>query len=179
MADVQGQLVPPRDKADLLAQIEASWTRLQRFVDETDASRLTESRDAHGWSVKDHLIHLAAWERSNLYLLRGQPRHEGLGVDEHLYLHGGIDQINAAISEQTSDRSLDEALADLRGTHEQLLSQLDRLSNADLQRPYSHFLPDEPGSDSGEPILLQVAVGTYDHFEEHRPWMEAIVAEGT
>jgi hypothetical protein len=167
---------PPRNKDELLARIEPSWRELQRFLAETDASTLTESRDAEGWSVQDHLSHIAAWERSVLFLLRGRPRHEGLGVDEDLYLHGGFDEINAAIHEQTKSRSLDETLTDLRWTHEQFLEQLDRLSDAELQQPYAHFLPDEPGEDSGEPVLTKLAGNTYEHYDEHREWMEAIAA---
>ena len=64
-----------------------------------------------GWTVKDHLTHMAAWERSTAFLLRRQPRHEGLGVPEEVYLHAGVHKINAAIREQTADRSLDEAFA--------------------------------------------------------------------
>jgi hypothetical protein len=176
MAEDAGQ--PPRDKADLLARIDASWTALQGFIDGTDPMKLTESRDAEGWSVKDHLSHIAAWERSMLYLLQGRPRHEGLGVDEQLYLDGGFNEINAAIHDQTTDRSLDEALADLRWTHEQLLDQIDRLTDADLRQTYSHFLPDEPGDETGEPILGRLAGNTYEHYDEHRDWMESIATQG-
>jgi hypothetical protein len=167
----------PRDKADLLGRIEISWTALQSFIDATDPVKLTESRDAQGWSVKDHLSHIAAWERSMLYLLQGRPRHEGLGVDERLYLEGGFDEINAAIHDQTKGRTFDEALADLRWTHEQLLGQLDRLSDADLRQPYSYFLPAEPGEETGEPIMLWLAGNTYEHYDEHRGWMEPLAVQ--
>lgn len=173
MAEDQG----PRDKADLLARIESSWAALESVIGGADPVKLTESRDAEGWSVTDHLSHIAAWERSMLYLLQGRPRHEGLGVDKQLYLDGGFDEINAAIHDQTKDRSLDDALADLRWTHEQLLSQLDRLSDADLRQTYSHFLPDEPGQETGEPILLRLAGNTYEHYDEHRGWIEALVQQ--
>ncbi len=163
MSDADG----PRDKADLLARIDASWTSLQGFIDSTDPESLTAVRDAEGWSVADHLSHIAAWERAMLYLLQGRPRHEGLGVDERIYLDGGFDELNAAIRDQTKDRSLDEALADLRWTHEQFLGQLDRLTDGDLRQPYCHFLPDEPGADTGEPILWRLCGNTAEHFAEH------------
>ncbi len=168
----------PRSKADLLGRIDAAWTSLQQFIDGTDVKQLTEPVDAEGWSVKDHLSHLAAWERSMLFLLQGRPRHEGLGVSEQLYLADDVDALNAAIHDQTKGRSLNEAVADLRTTHEQLIGEIEARSDTDLQQPYSYFLPNEPGEESGEPIMLRLAGNTYEHYEEHRDWMEAIVAQG-
>lgn len=167
----------PRDKTELLAQIDASWTTLQRFIDETGSARLTESRDAEGWAAKDHLAHIAAWERSMVFLLEGRPRHEGLGVDERTYLDGDEDTINAEIQRQTSDRALDEVLADLRGTHQQLVGQIAALSNEDLRRTYAHFLPDEPGEEAGAPILDRLVGNTYEHYDTHRGWMETLVSQ--
>jgi hypothetical protein len=168
----------PRSKADLLGRIDTAWTSLQQFIDGTDEKLLTEPVDAEGWAVKAHLSHLAAWERAMLFLLQGRPRHEGLGVSEQLYLNDDVDAVNAAIYEQTKDRSLDEAVADLRTTHEQLIWEIEARSDTDLQQPYSYFLPDEPGEESGEPIILRLAGNTYEHYEEHRDWMEAIIAKG-
>lgn len=170
---------PPHDKAELLGRIDAAWTSLQQFIDGTDPKWLTEPVDAEGWSVKDHLSHIAAWERSMLFLLQGRPRHEGLGVSEQLYLNEDVDAINAAIYDQTKGRSLDETVAELRTTHGQLIGQIAARSDSELQQPYSYFLPDEPGEESGEPIMLRLAGNTYEHYEEHRAWMEAIVAQGT
>lgn len=168
---------PVRDKAELLARIEPSWTELQRFIARTEPEKLTEPLDAEGWSVKDHLSHIAAWERSMLYLLQRRPRHEGLGVSEELFLADDLDALNAAIHDQTKDRSLDEALADLRWTHEQFLAEIDRHPDASLQQPYSHFLPHEPGDEKIAPVMGWLAGDTYEHYDEHRGWMEAIAAQ--
>jgi uncharacterized protein (TIGR03083 family) len=166
----------PRDKTDLLARIERSWAELERTIGRLGDAQLTGPRDGGGWAVKDHLAHLAAWERSMAYLLRGRPRHEGLGVDERTYLEGDEDEINDAIFRLGRDRPLPETLADWRETHRQLLATLAGLGDADLQKTYSDYLPDEPGEETGEPIVGRLAGNTYEHYDQHRGWIEALVA---
>ena len=46
---------------------------------------------------------------------------------------------------------LDAALADLRSQHTQLIDALEPMTDADLQAPYRHFLPTEPGEGDGPP----------------------------
>ena len=50
-----------------------------------------------------------------------------------------------------------------------------RSSDADLRKTYSHYQPDEPGEDSGEPIMRWVAGNTYEHYAEHQEWIEALI----
>jgi hypothetical protein len=163
-------------KAELMADIEQSWTALTAALDGLTEDQMTGPRDAEGWTVKDHLIHLDFWERSVIFFLNGRPRHEGLGVEEALYLKGDDDEINAVIYQQHRERPLGEVLAQLRDTHQQLMKLLQPLTDADLQKPYRHYLPDEPGKGEG-PLAMDVIHGnTAYHFREHLSWIEALVS---
>jgi hypothetical protein len=164
----------PRDKAEVLARIAHSRATLEAALGGLRQEQLTDSTDAQGWTVKDHLTHLAAWERLMAYLLRGQARHEGLGIPEATYRRAGVDAINAAIRDQYRDRSLDGAMALFHDAHRQLLAALEPLSYDDLLRPRSHFLPGEPGDDDGRPILAGVLHNTAEHYVEHLAWIEAL-----
>ena len=166
----------PQDKAELERRIDSSWASLEGTIGGLSEQQLTEPRDPAGWSAKDHLAHLAAWERSMVYLLQNQPRHEGLGVTESVYLECGEDDINAAIQQASSDLALSEVLALLRTTHEQLRGLVSAMSDEDLHQTYSHFLPDEPGRDDGDPILWRISGNTDTHFDSHRRYIETIVA---
>jgi hypothetical protein len=166
----------PRNKAELESRITSSWSQLEQTIDSLTEEQLTEPRDPAGWSAKDHLAHLAAWERSMVYLLQNQPRHEGLGVEESVYLESEEDDINAVIQQASKDLSLGEVLTLLRTTHEQLRELVSAMSDEDLQQTYSHFLPDEPGRDDGNPILWRISGNTDSHFDAHRGYIEAIVA---
>jgi hypothetical protein len=167
--------MPVYKKADLLTEIESSWSELNAALDSLTEAQMTDPKDAEGWAVKDHLTHMAAWERSMVFLLKGKPRHEGLGVVEDLYLNGTEDEINAAIQRQTKNLSPAQALAELRGVHSQLLGLLERLSDDDLQKPYKYYLPDEPGKDDGLPILDRVHGNSAHHFKEHLGWIQSLI----
>ena len=93
-----------------------------------------------------------------------------------IYFGDDIDAINAVIHESTRNQPLDAVLRDLRSVHQQLRDRIASMSDADLQQPYSHFLPDEPGQDDGRPIITRVTGNADGHFQEHIPWIEAIVA---
>jgi uncharacterized protein (TIGR03083 family) len=166
----------PIAKADLLADIERDWTKLNMALDQLTETQLTTPTDAQGWTAKDHVIHIMAWERSMVTMLQGKPRHEGLGVAEDLYLTKGFDAINAVIQAQHQALPLAEALAQLRQTHQQLLDLLEPLSDQDLQQPYRHYLPDEPGEGDGPPAINVVYANSTEHFREHLDWIEELVA---
>jgi hypothetical protein len=164
-------------KRDLMVEIERAWSALQALLNRLSKAQLTTLADAHGWSVKDHLLHLAAWERSVVFFLQGKPRHAGLGIDESLYLSGSEDDLNAAIFRQNQELSLAEALATLSQVHRQLLQVLEPLTDRDLQRPYRYYLPAESGTGDGPSALEVVYSNSAQHFAEHEAWIEALVAE--
>ena len=164
-------------KTELLADIERNWTALNAALDRLTETQLTTIQDAQGWTVKDHVIHMMRWERSVVYFLQRQPRHLGLGVEETLYLKGSDDSINAAIFQQTSSLALSDALLQFRETHQQLLGLLKPLTDADLQKRYREFLPDEPGDGGGPPAINVIIGNTAHHFAEHLGWIEALVSK--
>ena len=167
--------MPEHTKAELLNEIESSWSKLNMALDRLREAQLTNPKDAEGWSVKDHLTHIAAWERSMVFMLQGKPRHEGLGVGEALYQTGDDDKINAAIQKQCNDMSPPDALAELRNVHNQLMGLLEGLSDEDLQKPYSHYLPNDAGERDNDPVLFKIHSNTANHFNEHLGWIQSLI----
>ena len=165
-------------KAELLVEIEHAWTTLNAALDRLTEAQMSVPQDAQGWTIKDHLIHLTFWERSVIFFIQGQPRHQGLGIEKLLYLKGSDDEINAAIYQQHKDLSVSETIAQFRSTHQQLLKVLQPLTDPDLQKLYRHYLPDEPGEGDGPPALNVIYGNSAHHFAEHLPWITALV-EGT
>ena len=162
-------------KAELLIEIEHAWLALNTALEHLTEAQITMSQDAQGWTVKDHLIHITVWERSAVFFLQGQPRHQGLGVEEALYLNSNDDAINAAIYQRHTDVPLSEALSQFLSTHQQLLKQLQPLTAADLQKPYRHYLPEEPGEGDGPPAMNVIYGNSAHHFAEHLPWITALI----
>ena len=162
------------DMRELNRRISVAWTALEDAVDGLDEGELSDVRDANGWAIKDHLMNVALWERSIAKLLLGKPRHETLGVSEDDYLNLGHDGINAMIFAQYRDLPASEVLATMRAQHQETLDILNRFTWEDVLRPYSHYLPNEPGKDNGDPILYWIMGNTAGHYDEHRAWIEAL-----
>jgi hypothetical protein len=156
---------------DVLSRIDASWTRLQDYLTSVSPERLTEPKDAAGWSVADHLYHIAAWSDSVLALLNGQSRAAAVGLDEATWAKG-VEVINAALQIRSREMPLDAVLAALNQSHAQMVAKLKTLADADLQRPYRYFLPN---SDREQPVINWIAGDSYEHYDEHLPWIRAIV----
>lgn len=169
-------MATPTTKAAYLAELTTAHDELQAALAQWTPQQLTGPTDAAGWTINDHLLNLNAWEHSVVSLLNHQPRHEGLGVPEALYLAHDTDAINAAILKQNHHYSPAEAQALFADTHQQLLNTLTTLTDDDLQQTYTYYLPDEPGDDDGTPILARLRGNTSEHYREHLPWMQAIAA---
>ncbi len=167
------------NKAELVREIDAAWTRLNRALDGLTQEQMTEIHDPAGWAVKDHLVHLAAWERSVIVVLQGRPRHEGLGITEEVYDSGDDDTINAAIQARGRDTASAAALADSRTVHNRLLRLIEPLSDADLVKAVSDYLPAAPGDRDERPLLGLIYSNTAEHFREHQAWIESLVTQGS
>ncbi len=180
MYDITAEGMPPdfpQHKAALMERIQHSRSTLEQLIASLSTEQLTTLRDAGGWAIKDHLAHLAAWERSVIALLNGQPRHTGLAVAEEVYLTRDLDRVNDQIYQQHKDRPLEEVLADFAATHQQLHATLDGLSDADLFKPYAAYLPSEPGVPSTYPVIRWVAGNSYQHYDEHQNWIRGLLGE--
>ena len=162
-------------KAELLADIERDWSALHDRLDQLSETEMTTLTNADGWTVKDHVAHLTVWERSVIFMLQGKPRHAGLGVPEAVYLSESYDEMNEIIFQQQKDQPLTAVLAQFNQTHQELLGLLQPLTDADLQKPYRHYLPDEPGDGDGPPAINIVYGNTAHHFREHLGWIDELV----
>jgi hypothetical protein len=167
-----------KSKTDLLRDTEEAWGDLMVELGRLTPQQKSGIKDSQGWTVKDHLVHLAAWERSMISFLQGSPRHEGLGVSADVYARDEYDEINETIYSATKDLTYEEAEAQLRSVHSELMRMLDPMSDEDLQKPYSHYLPDERRDDDS-PALDRLYGNTADHFREHLEWIRALVEGGT
>ncbi len=162
-------------KQELLTRIDEAWTALNAALDQLSPQQMTDIRDEQGWNVRDHLVHIAAWERSMTTLLQGQPRYVGLGVDEHTYRTNDEDGINAAIQQQHQDLAPADALRELRSVHQLMLALIEPLSDEELYLPDRHFLPNDPSASSESPVIYRIDGNTAHHFNDHLGWITALV----
>jgi hypothetical protein len=166
-------------KDELLSAINSEFQSLKGLLDRLSDTQMTSIRDSQGWTVKDHIAHLTDWERSALFFFQGRPRHLAIGVDESLYLREIENELNEVMRVQHQDTPLVEVVANFKDVHEELLRLLETLEDEDFQRPYSHYLPEEPG-DSGDRPAINVAYGnTAQHYREHHEWIESLIGDAS
>ena len=165
-------------KEDALVEIADAWGQLWTFVDGLEPGQLVAPVDHAGWAVKDHLGHLAAWERSIDFLLSGRRRNEGLGVSRQVYDSHDYDIINAAIFERTSSMTPEAIVDEFRQVHDATLVILADKSDDELLRSYTEYAPDEEGSDRNGPVAAYVMGNTAHHYHEHLEWMRELIARG-
>lgn len=164
----------PFSKGELLARILRGWNEFNAYLSTLSEEQLTIPTDAAGWTAKDHIIHLAVWEDGVYGLLEKQPRWEYMGIDEAMWQRGDFDEINAVIQQRFRDISLAEALKMIHDSHQRLVRKVESMSEEALALPYSHY---QPNSDVESPVWHRIVGNTYGHFEEHQPWIAAIVAK--
>lgn len=158
--------------AKFTASIDAAWKDLHAFLAAVTPDQASK-RDQAGWSVKDHVMHLAVWEDSVAILFRGGRRHEALGIDEPLYTAGNFDAINEVIKVRLEGAALQETIRDLQRAHRQLVGHLRTLRDADLNAKAREFFPQAPGNDD-RPLSSLIWDNTGGHFTEHLEWMRAL-----
>jgi hypothetical protein len=158
-----------------MPRIESAWNQLVALVDELEGAGSLTKIGADGWLVKDHLAHIGAWEQSLLALIEGRDRLAGMGLREPV--EENTDAINEAVRKLHENDTADEALGYFRDSHAQLVAALGRLSDADLEQPYSHYQPGDP--DQKRPVADWVGGNTYEHYAEHVGWINQLLSESS
>jgi len=154
------------DTAAVLALIDAERTRLDAALESIARERM-EAPGADGdWSAKDVLAHITWSERELVGVLRARAM-----VGSELWMLSQ-DERNAAVYAQNHDRALDDVLAEARRGFADLRAEIERLSDAEMNSAAT--IPDMPGGLAPWQFL---AGGTWRHYAEHLPALQALAAQ--
>jgi hypothetical protein len=153
------------DALSFLEDERESWQPFEALLDLSDASLERRIEAAHGWSGRDLMAHLVAWQLVSLDIARE------LAVGEHAptidrvdadWEERGGDVINAEIQADWAAKPMQEVrdefarvAGELRGFLT-VVPETRWIKNAAVQRTF--------------------AEDTLDHYEEHRPDLDAILA---
>ena len=148
---------------ELLRENESLHRQLLTLLEGVDDARLTAGESATGWSVKDHLGHLANWQRYVADLLTGATTPRNIRDDAEM------DRVNAEIVAGVRSRSLPEVRADFQSSYEALRAQVERLDDARLD------LPPPYGPDWDRKLWQHIAGNGFDHYREHIEQVEALL----
>ncbi len=153
----------PGTTAEVLARIRASRAELEAVLRPLSDEQLTATGASGGWSIKDHLAHIVAWEQIALGRLRGTPEYVLYGVDESAIDSLDTDKLNDLLHRRDRAQTLQQVLEVFRSSHVEIVSYISNMTDADLQAPLA---PDEDS-----PRGAKIAGDTYDHYAEHTEWI--------
>ena len=159
----------PRTAAELIDRVQIDWAALEYVLSGLSEAQWT-TPGPEGWSVKDHLAHIADWERMLVAVLGRRPEHEGFGLPPPL--PEDIDVLNDILYRRSRGLSIEEVQDVSRRAHAEVLAALHHLSDADLRTSVAGYGGD-PGDD--RPLLDKIAANTYAHYAEHTGWINDLL----
>jgi hypothetical protein len=165
---------PTPTKADLIENINRTWSTLEGAIAGPGEEALT-TPGGDDWSVKDHLAHIAAWERYLLAVLERRSPSTAIGIDLATVRSTADDPLNELIRESTKEQPLSQVLADLRQTHARLLAVIAALPEDDLERLAADYQPDELADDT-DSIAAWIAHICDEHLRDHVVWIQGLTA---
>ena len=150
---------------ELLQRIDSGRAELMGLVAQVPAGRMLEPALSNGWSVKDMLAHLGAWETRAEYLYRSLA--SGKDPEDTV---SDFNVFNANAYAANKDMPLVEVQAAEQAAFLMLRAVAETAPEADLFDP-ARF----PWTGGGEFTGI-IAANTYDHYAEHLPdlraWLE-------
>lgn len=158
----------PKDMTELLTWIEREWQVLREKVLALPPERLTAPGNG-GWSIVDHMAHLAFWEQMLVRSYLGdEPGHEVLGVTEQEFQNLDEDEENDIVYKRNRGRDPNELLSDVWASHDNAVDAISRF-------PFERLMqPRRPGDQNT--LGAYVAGNTYGHYLEHAEWVEPLMA---
>ena len=146
------------NKDALIDLIHAGRSQWESALAQLTPEQMTAPALFDGWSVKDLVAHVGAWERTAAAvfaaLLSGQA--PDFKIDEI-----ALDAFNARFFAEHHDQSLGEVMAGEQASYELFLSLVEGASEADL------FDPDRFAWMQGAPFAEWVGANTFEHYDEH------------
>lgn len=171
---------PRATRAEIRARMDAEFAALEDVLDAIDDADMTGPTDDAGWTVLDHVVHMCCWAEGIAALLQRQPRWERMGIPEFdptLRPAGAgvdFDDINEVLRQRNQGLTPADARQRLRTAHDAVAAAVDALGDDGVNLPYGRFV--EPFTDDvGDPIFGRVLGNTAGHYEEHTPWILAIL----
>lgn len=169
---VTNDIAPPENAGELLERVHAAWATFESAIADLSEAQMTQP-GPEGWSVKDHLAHIATWERATTLILRRRPQAEAFGLDAATLKEMDIDALNEQIYQRDRGLSLQEVLEAGRRAHAELVEAVESLSDADIGRTIAEY-----GADPSDarPLLPKIVGDTYAHYAEHQVWIGELLA---
>ena len=159
----------PSNKAALLEVIHGERERLEALLADLTEAQMMEPGVEADWSIKDLMVHIAAWER--LAMDRIQAAQTGSELQYPLIAGDDfVDQFNAQVYQEHASQPLAEIQAEFHCAHQDFIHQIEALDESRL--------PQKLNFDWSGKLTFQVMISanTHWHYAEHavaiEKWLE-------
>ena len=158
-------------KAELLDHIRRDRAALEGVIASLSDAELMAAGPDGGWSPRDHLAHVAAWERMIVAHLTDRSAHTYACMTPEQYVNASLDDLNARLHELHADDPLSDAMREFAEAHLAIVAYLEALPESRLADLYW-------GDDAAQRTVLEKVSGdTYLHYQEHAEWVTELLAE--
>ncbi len=148
-------------KNQLLAEIEAEWAHIERICSKLSEAEMVAPAADGGWSVKDTLCHISAWEKYLLerlgYALTGQKP-----VTPAMSNWDDVHRFNAMVYAENKDRPLNSVIIEFRSLYRGVMTVLESMDEEQLRMPYSYDFPEDSLT-----LARLIRANTCVHYREH------------
>ena len=158
----------PTNKTELLEKIESAHQDMMRLLAAMSEEQLTAPNLDGGWSAKDALSHIIAWEMMAMDWLARSVRGEhvkrfipGFQYDTEAEREATMEKLNTHLFERDKNRALADVMQDFRAAHKAFYDLVAQTSDADI------FDPNRFAWRNGSPAFDMIAANTYEHYREH------------
>jgi hypothetical protein len=155
----------PRNRAELLESIADSWNPYVALIDSLADDEWTGKTDERGWTVKDHVAHITAWENVVVEVFQhGSPQYETLQIPESEWMATGMEGANTLLHTRKAGQSLRRVKSNRDITHARVVTMISGLSEQDIHRPFADFgAALAPGS-----VIVEMMRHLTSHYDAHR-----------
>ena len=130
----------PISRDEVIENLRAARAELDASIEGLSPEILDGPTRDGGWTIKDHLAHVAEWQRRGLGVIAGKPPWEGLRIERETWDQlDGVDDINEILFQRHRNTPLETVLEDFQETGKQVRLTVESMTEADLQRE----LPEE------------------------------------
>jgi len=159
----------PTNKSALLVTIQNERERLESLFEGLTEAQMIEPGVEADWSIKDILVHIAAWER--LAMDRIQAAQTGSDLKYPLIAGDDfVDQFNAQTYEAHKDQPLTEVQAEFHNAHREFIAQIDTLAEEKLSQKLNF---DWSGTLTYQ---VMISANSHWHYPDHaaaiEKWLE-------
>jgi hypothetical protein len=160
-------MAKPRNKAELIAQVEHSRSELAQLLDGISEFDKCQAKTCGEWSIKDVMAHITFWERSvrrwyrdGLISTDVDAPAPGFGWDQ-------VDQLNHSVYEKHQADPLEEVQAAFDRSFAEVSIFINSLGETGLFAEHQYAW-------LGDFVLIDLVLNnTVDHYQEHQKSIRA------